>query len=345
MLEFLPRLFLIFLLIFLNGFFVASEFALVAVRKTRLKELSRKGNKRAEQVYNALKKLDIYISSTQLGITLASLALGWIGEPALAHFIEPILHILPTNIAAITAHSISVILAFSLITFLQIVFGELIPKNIALQKTVKTSLSIIGPLQFFTVIFKPFIIVLNSAGTMVMKLLGLHSTGERDSVHSEEEIKIILSQSVEKGILEKYEVDMVQKIFRFTDLSIQKTMTPRSKVLAFKSTETIYEIFNKIKKYDHTKFPIYKNDLDSIIGFMNIKDLYRLIGTPKGNYSIERTGIIKPIIVALETKPADEVLYEMRKKRVHIAVVKNSKNKTVGVVTLEDIVEDIVGEI
>jgi CBS domain containing-hemolysin-like protein len=198
--EIIPQIGLVILLVFLNGFFVASEFALVSVRKTRIDELVKQGNKSAKLVQRAIKDLDTYISATQLGITLASLGLGWIGEPFLAHFFEPIFdNYLPTNYAYLSAHGLSFTIAFSLITFLHIVLGELAPKSIALQKAELTSLLIIAPLSLFATIFKPFIYVLNGAGILVLKIIGFKAPSGHQLVHSEEEIKMILAQSAEEN--------------------------------------------------------------------------------------------------------------------------------------------------
>src|SRR3990167_5941376 len=196
--DFIFQILLVIILVFLNGFFVASEFALVAIRKTRINELVNKGNSAAKLVQKALNNLDSYISATQLGITLASLGLGWIGEPVIAHFIEPFLTtFLSAETAWITAHSLAVIIAFSLITFLHIVLGELAPKTVALQRAESTALFVIVPLVIFTKIFKPFIWVLNGAGTLVLKLFGLSTPAGQLPGHSEEEVKLILSQSAE----------------------------------------------------------------------------------------------------------------------------------------------------
>ncbi|MEO6508958.1 MAG: hemolysin family protein [Patescibacteria group bacterium] len=345
MIEFLPRLLLILLLVFLNGFFVASEFSLVAIRKTRIQDLARKGNKSAERVHEALKHLNTYISATQLGITLASLALGWIGEPALAHFIEPIFGFIPDTAAVITSHSLAVALAFFFITLLHIVLGELAPKSVALQKAEATSMAIIAPLQLFTVVFKPFIFILNTAGNLVLKLFGLHTTDENEQIHSEEEVKMILANSAQKGVFEKNEVDMVYKVLQFTDMPIQQVMIPRMDIIAFNDNDIVKELFKKMKKSSHSRFPVYEKTIDSIIGFVHIKDLFAIMDTPAEKKCLTDLGIVRDIIYALETKPADEVLYEMRKKRIHIAVVKDEYGGTAGIVTLEDIIESIIGDI
>jgi CBS domain containing-hemolysin-like protein len=338
-----PRLLFVVILILLNGFFVASEFALVAIRKTRIDELAKKGKKAAQKAQAALNELDTYISSTQLGITLASLALGWVGEPAISVFLSPALNAIPLHF--LNPRTESAILAFIIMTFLQIVIGELVPKNISLQRAESTLLKVITPLQLFTTVFKPFISILNKSGELVLKAVGMHSAHSSESTLSEEEVKMVIANSAQKGILEKGEVDMVYKVLQFTDMPIQQIMVPRTEVVAFDSSEKISTLLQKIKKISHSRYPIYEKTIDNIIGFVHIKDLYNLIDTPKEKKSLEDFSIIRKIIYSIEARPADEVLYEMRKKRIHIGVVMDEYGGTAGIVTLEDIVETIIGDI
>src|SRR5258708_5264857 len=207
------RVGLVLLLVLLNGYFVASEFALVAVRKTRIDELAKKGNLSAKVLQKSLQNLESYISSTQLGITFASLALGWIGEPTVAHLLEPFFVFLPKVIVLITSHTLSVIIAFSIITFLHIVLGELAPKTIALQRSETVALLIITPLAAFTKVFWPFIWLLNKAGRMVVSLLGFQTPSGRRLGYSEEEVRLILSQSAQSGAIPSREVEMVYNVF------------------------------------------------------------------------------------------------------------------------------------
>jgi CBS domain containing-hemolysin-like protein len=338
-----PRLLFVVILILLNGFFVASEFALVAIRKTRIDELAKKGKKAAQKAQAALNELDTYISSTQLGITLASLALGWVGEPAISVFLSPALNAIPLHF--LNPRTESAILAFIIMTFLQIVIGELVPKNISLQRAESTLLKVITPLQLFTTVFKPFISILNKSGELVLKAVGMHSAHSSESTLSEEEVKMVIANSAQKGILEKGEVDMVYKVLQFTDMPIQQIMVPRTDVVAFDSSEKISTLLQKIKKISHSRYPIYEKTIDNIIGFVHIKDLYNLIDTPKEKKSLKDFSIIRKIIYSIEARPADEVLYEMRKKRIHIGVVMDEYGGTAGIVTLEDIVETIIGDI
>lgn len=331
--EIVFQLSLVILLVLLNGYFVASEFSLVAVRKTRIDELVKKGNVAAKLVQNSLKELDSFISATQLGITIASLALGWIGEPAIARSLESLFKSLPINAAVISSHTLSVAIAFTIITVLHIVLGELAPKTIAMQRAEVTSLIIIAPLRFFTKIFWPFIWILNGAGGLVLKAFGFIPPSGHQLVHSEEEIKMILAQSAESGAIEHGEVAMVYSVFRFGDIPARQIMVPSEKIIAFNTTMSIKEIIKKVKYRTHSRFPIYEQTVDKIIGFIHIKDIF--LGKK----------MIREIITVPETKRIDDILLDMRKKRVHIAIVKNKHGKTTGLVTLEDIIESLVGEI
>lgn len=360
--EIIPQLTLIILLVFLNGFFVASEFALVAVRKTRIDELVKQGNKSAKLVQKAVDHLDTYISATQLGITLASLGLGWVGEPVIAHALEPhFQNILPSNLAFASAHGISIAIAFSIITFLHIVLGELAPKSIALQKAEKTSLFIIRPLGLFTTIFKPFIFVLNGAGILVLKLIGFKAPSGHSLVHSEEEIKIILAESAEEGAIEKEEAEMVLSALKLGDIIVKKIMVPKTRVIAFEKSTPIEKIIKITQKNPHSRFPVYNGSIDNIIGFVHIKDIYRELITETRHISIKdlyktfldrnrnkklsELRIIRPIPRVSENRGVDDVMKFMREKRTHIAVARNEFGETSGIVTLEDIVEKLVGDI
>lgn len=331
--EIIFQLGLVLLLVLLNGYFVASEFALVAVRKTRIDELVKKGNVAAKLVQKSLKDLDSFISATQLGITIASLALGWVGEPSVARFLQPFFNFFPENAALISSHALSVGIAFTIITFLHIVLGELAPKTIAMQRAEVTSLIIIAPLRFFTKIFWPFIWTLNGAGGLVLKAVGLPPPSGHQLVHSEEEIKMILAQSAESGVIEQEETAMLYNVFRFGDIPVKQIMVPRNKIIALNASISIKEIIKKVRHNTHSRFPIYKDSLDTIIGFIHIKDIF--LGKK----------LIREIISVPQTKRIDDILLEMRKKRVHIAVVNDKDGRTSGIVTLEDIIESLVGEI
>lgn len=339
------RLGLVLLLVLLNGYFVASEFALVAVRKTRISELARKGNVTAKLVQKALDDLDSYISATQLGITLASLALGWAGEPIIARLIEPFFSFLPAQAALITTHTAAVAIAFTIITFLHIVLGELAPKSVALQRAEATALVVISPLILFTKVFRPFIWVLNGAGQLVLKVFGLHAPSGHQLVHSEDEIKMLLKQSGKSGQIPQNEIEMVENIFQLGDIPVKAVMIPRTDVVAFNVASSLKEIISRSGRYPHSRFPVFENSIDNIIGFVHMKNIYREMIRHTKQTKLTQLTIVHEIIYVPEVKKIDAVLSEMRKKRIHLAVVNDEFGGTAGIVTLEDIIESVVGEI
>jgi len=360
--EILLEIIFVIFLVLLNGFFVASELALVAVRKTRINELVKKGNKSAKLVQKALENVSTFISATQLGITLASLALGWIGEPVIAGLLEPSFNtFLPNEAAIITSHAAAFAFAFIIITSFHIVIGELVPKNIALQKAEKASLFLIAPFTLFMLIFKPFIWFINKLGDLVTKALGFSSSSEEHAAHSEEEIKMILAQSAEQGAIEKNEAEMVYSVLKFGDLPVKQIMTHRIKIIAFDTETPLRKLLAAADKKFHSRFPIYKESIDEIVGFVHIKEIYKfVVSDPKlkimsGFYKtflkkdtgikISQTGLMRDVLHVPESRRIDDVLLDMRKKRVHMAVVNDEYGGTAGIVTMEDIMESLVGEI
>ncbi|MBI4067661.1 HlyC/CorC family transporter [Candidatus Gottesmanbacteria bacterium] len=343
--EFLIQITLVLLLVFLNGFFVAAEFALVSLRITRVDELIKKGNKVAPLLKKALGDLDSIISATQLGITVASLALGWIGEPAIARFINPFFSFLPETFAFFSAHTIATVIAFSIITFLHLVLGELAPKTVALQRSEVVSLLVIAPLTLFTKIFWPIIVVLNGAGSLVLKLFGLSAPSGHQLVHSEEEIKMLLDQSSLGGVIPRQEVEMVRNVFRMGDVSVKNIMVPRTDIIAFPTSSTFSECIAKIQRTLHSRYPIYEGSIDNIIGFVHVKDVYREIIKNKTDKRLIDANIVREIIHLPERKKASEALLDLRRGRIHIAVVNDEYGGTAGILTLEDIIEGLVGEI
>ncbi len=340
------QLLTVFLLVLLNGYFVASEFALVAVRRTRIDELIKKGNLTAKLVRDALQDLDSYISATQLGITIASLALGWIGEPAVAHFLEPVFGFLPVKEAYITAHSVAVVIAFALITFLHIVLGELAPKTIALQKSELTSLVIIAPLTIFTRVFRPVIWLLNGSGSFILRIFRFSMPLGHQLVHSEEEIKMILAQSTQEGVIEKGEAEMVYNVFKLGDIPVKNVMVPRTDVVAFNKNAMVKDVVKQVKSNQpYSRFPVYDRTIDTVIGFVHIKDVYKEVLRAHTDKKLIDTNIIREILNVPETKKVDEVLVDMKRERVHIAIIQDEYGGTSGLATLEDILESVMGEI
>lgn len=343
--ELFFQILLVILLIFINAYFVASELALISIRRTRIEELAAKGNKTARKIRKALKHLDRYISATQFGITVISILLGWIGEPIIADLVEKFLYILPRHLATMTSHAIAVVIGFILITFIDIIFGELLPKNIALQRTERISFITITPLIVFAKIFQPFIAILTSTSSFLLRLLGFSGTVKTQLSHSEDEIKIILSQSAQSGEIERGEAEMVYKVFKIADLPVSSIMIPKTEIIAFDVSRKLIDIVEELKTNSHSRFPVYDKSLDTILGFFHVKDIYKTVLRENDEKRLSDTSIIREIIRVPLTRRVDDLILEMRKKRIHLALVVDKKDKTAGIVTLEDLLESIVGEI
>jgi CBS domain containing-hemolysin-like protein len=332
------------LLVLANGFFVAAEFSLVSVRNTRIAELVAQGNASAAAVQKAIQNPDRVIAATQLGITLASLGLGWIGEPALAHLLAPVVELFPGTIQSGVSHSISAGLAFAMITFLHVVIGELAPKSIALQNPEKTSLVVAGPTLWTEQIFKPAIWLLNGAGNLLLRLVGVESASGHELLHSVEELKMLVTASAEGGVVETDEREMLHAVFDFGELLVRQVMIPRTEVIAVEADLPLEEITSLVTQSTYTKFPVYDDDLDNILGIVHVKDLLRAMQQPGWEKLTARSLARDPIYVP-ETIPVSSLLQHFRADRQHIAIVLDEFGGTAGLVTLEDLLEEIVGEV
>jgi CBS domain containing-hemolysin-like protein len=331
-------------LVLLNGFFVAAEFSLVSVRHTRITELVESGHARAKTVQEALKNPDRVIAATQLGITLASLGLGWIGEPALSHLIEPVLELFPAELRSGLAHSLSAGFAFAIITFLHVVVGELAPKSIALQDPEKTSLVVAGPTLWSERLFKPFIWALNGTGNALLRLVGVEPASGHELVHSVEELKMLVTASTKEGVVAEQESELLHAIFDFGDLYVRQVMIPRTEVISVEADLPLVEILPLITESTYTKIPVYDDDLDNILGIIHVKDLLRTMLEEGWQQSTVRSLVREPLFVP-ETLLVSALLRELRSNRQHIAIVLDEFGGTAGLVTLEDILEEIVGEV
>ncbi|MES0361782.1 MAG: hemolysin family protein, partial [Anaerolineales bacterium] len=331
-------------LVLLNGFFVAAEFSLVTVRQTRITELVEQGNATAETVQKALENPDRVIAATQLGITLASLGLGWIGEPALSHFIEPIIELFPVELRPGLSHSLSAGLAFAIITFLHVVVGELAPKSIALQNPEGTSMVVARPTLWSERIFKPFIWALNGTGNALLRLVGVKPASGHELVHSVEELKMVITASTEGGVVAQQESELLHAIFEFGDLLVRQVMIPRTEITAVEADLPLEQIIPLITESTYTKFPVYDDDLDNILGIVHIKDLLLRMQESGWQNSTARSLVREPLYVP-ETLPVSALLRQLRDDRQHIAIVLDEFGGTGGLVTLEDLVEEILGEV
>lgn len=327
-----------------NGFFVAAEFSLVSVRRTRIAELVSQGNHAARWVQRAIENPDKVIAATQLGITVSSLAVGWIGEPALAHIIQPVINWLPAPIRSGAAHSISAAIAFVLITFLHVVVGELAPKSIALQNPEGTSLVVSRPTLWTESIFKPVIWLLNGAGRLLLRLFGVPLASGTQMTHSVEELKMLVTASTEGGVVEEDEREMLHAIFDIGDLLVRQVMVPRTEIVAVEADAHLKEVIDLAVQSLYTKFPVYEDNLDKIVGVLHIKEVLRMMGDPKNEQCTARQLAREPFFVP-EAIPAIELLRQLRSRRQHIAIVLDEYGGTAGLVTLEDLLEEIVGEV
>jgi CBS domain containing-hemolysin-like protein len=331
-------------LVLANGFFVAAEFSLVSVRKTRVAEMVAQGRSRANWVQLAIENPDRVIAATQLGITIASLGLGWLGEPALSHLLQPIVELFPGDIQDEVSHSISAGIAFALITFMHVVVGELAPKSIALQNPEKTSLFVARPTVWTERIFKPVIWLMNGAGNILLKLIGIKPASGHEMVHSVEELRMIVTASAEEGVVETNESEMLHAIFDFGELLVRQVMIPRTEIIGVEADASLDEIIHLVTQSTFTKLPVYEDDLDQILGILHVKDLLGVLARHEDEQFDPRTLLREPLYVP-ETLPVDELLHKFRQQRQHIAIVMDEYGGTAGLITLEDLLEEIVGEV
>ncbi|ACZ43080.1 protein of unknown function DUF21 [Thermobaculum terrenum ATCC BAA-798] len=325
-----------------NAFFVASEFAIVAVRRSRLEQLASEGNTTAKIALYMVEHLDAYIAACQLGITMASLALGWIGEPAFAHLIEPPLEELVGRFAPQLAHGISIGVAFTIITAMHIVVGELAPKGLAIQKTEGTVLWVARPLTIFYRVFRWPITALNAIGNGILLLFGLQPATETESVHSVEELRFLVRGMREAGVVEPSEARIATRAFEFADVTAGSVMTPRTELEAVPVDTPLEQLVAKAATAQHSRLLVYDGDLDNILGDVHVHDILRAVYARR---PVKLRDLIRPALLVPESKPADDLLEEMRKARRPIAVVVDEYGGTAGIVTIEDLVEVLVGPI
>jgi CBS domain containing-hemolysin-like protein len=336
----LVNIIIVFLLVFMNAFFVATEFAMVKVRKSRIETLAVDGDKTAKNTLTVVKNLNAYLSACQLGITLASLGLGWVGEPAVARMLEPLFELL--NMPAALVHSISFIIGFSLITAFHIVLGELAPKSLAIISAEKIAMKTALPLIMFYRVTYPIMWAFNHSTNLILKIFGISQVDEAEEAHTDEEIKLLVEDSYKHGLIDKTELTLVDNIFDFTETTVKDIMIPRTDMACI----FIDDPFDKIVSYtldnQFTRYPICKGSKDNVLGFVHLKDLYKhqVEGT---NRNIE--SIIREVNFIPESKSISALLKLFKKEKSQIAVIIDEYGGTSGLVTVEDILEEIVGEI
>lgn len=335
-------LFIIALLLFLNGFFVAAEFSMVSVRKTRITQLTNEGNLSAKVALDALKDLDKFIAAVQLGITISSIGLGWVGEATLVRMVEPLFSFLPNGYQLAAAHTISVAIAFALITVLHVVIGELMPKSIALQYPEKTSLLIALPMTFVTKLFLPFIFLLNGLGNFLLRLLGIPPSQSSHLAHSIEELNMLINASYNEGVLNETEREMLHNVFKFSDLTAKQVMVPRTDMACISSDIEFDELNKLAMESQYTRYPVYEENLDHIIGMVHVKDLYA-ISLKNEDFSVQK--LLRPVLLVPETITMDNLVREFKKCQGQMAIVIDEFGGTSGLITLEDVLEEIFGEV
>ena len=335
----LLQLLLVLFLIFMNGFFVAAEFVCVKVRPSRIETLIQDGSRRAKYAKELTDHLDASLSVTQLGITLASLGLGWVGEPAVAELILPM-----TNAAGLDpvfGHTIALAIAFTLITSMHIIFGELTPKSMAIQDVEGILLAIAFPMVIFSRIFKPFVWVLNHIANWTARQLGYRS-GIEEEAHTEQEIRLLMEESHRKGLIDDTEAGFVDKVFDFNDLNVREIMTPRTDMVCLYLEDSFRENMKTVLEEKLTRYPLCREDKDHIVGFIHVKDMIHAMA--EGRRPILRRLVRKALVVP-ESMDISVLLKTMQANRSQMAVVVDEYGGTAGIVTIEDIVEEIVGDI
>ncbi|WP_449620473.1 hemolysin family protein [Robertmurraya sp. Marseille-Q9965] len=337
------NLVLLAILIALTAFFVASEFAIIRIRSSRVDQLIEEGSRGAIAAKRIITHLDEYLSACQLGITVTALGIGWLGEPTIAKMLEPLLEGLA--FAPALSHVISGVIAFVFITFLHVVVGELAPKTVAIRKAEKVTLFVARALIWFYRLFYPFIWALNGSARVIVGWFGLKPAKESEEAHSEEELRLILSESYKSGEINQSEFKYVNKIFEFDDRIAKEIMVPRTEIVSLSKDDTIKTFIEVMYVEKFTRYPVIDGDKDHIIGLINLKEVMTdLLNHPEiATQSL--ASYIRPIIRVIDTVPIGDLLIKMQKERIHMAILMDEYGGTSGLVTVEDIIEEIVGEI
>ncbi len=334
--------FLTVFLVFLNGFFVAAEFAIVKVRSSQIEVQAKTGSQVAKITKSIIHHLDEYLAATQLGITLASLGLGWVGEEVMKKLVFSLFGFLHVSISGTFAQNLGYFLAFLIITIMHIVFGELAPKTFAIQQPVRTSLFVALPLRFFYVVFRPFIWMLNGFANGILKLFGIQNVSTNEAHHSSEELQYLLDQGKESGALDSTEHELIKNVFDFNGRVVKNIMVPRTKISGVDLHLTKDDLLNRIIKEGYSRMPVYDETMDKIVGIVQAKDILPLL---VNQTEFKLSDIIRKPYFIPETKKINDLMAELQLRRIQIAVVLDEFGGTAGMVTMEDIVEELVGEI
>ena len=339
--DFLINIFIILFLLFVNAFFVAAEFSLVKVRKTRLEQLSNEGNGNAKKALKLVNDINRMLAAAQLGVTIASIALGWVAESTIVQIIEPVIGFFAHTMNAMPAHLIAVPISFVLVTYFHVLLGEQLPKCISLRHPESLSLLIATPMDIFITIFKPFVLLLEVSGNKILS--ACHANSEDASlVHSTEELDMLVDASYNEGVLNETEAEMLHNMFKFSDLMAKQAMIPRTDMICIPDDISYEELTKQTLENQYTRYPVYEENIDKILGFIHVKDLYSL-AMRKDEFSIKK--LIRPLILIPETMTLDNLIIEFKKRHCQIAVVIDEFGGTSGLITLEDVLEEIIGEV
>lgn len=338
------NLVLLAILIAFTAFFVASEFAIIRIRSSRIEQLIEEGNRSAIAAKKVTTHLDEYLSACQLGITVTALGIGWLGEPTIAHMLDPLFS--RFNVPDAMSHLLAIVIAFVLITFLHVVVGELAPKTVAIRKAEQITLLVSRPLIWFYRLFYPFIWTLNGSARIIVGWFGLKPAKEsEEEAHSEEELRLILSESYRSGEINQSEFKYVNKIFEFDDRIAKEIMVPRTEIVSLSKDDSIQTFMEIVYNEKFTRYPVIDGDKDHIIGMVNIKEVMTdLLKKPELAFQSIKS-YIRPIIRVIDTVPIGDLLIKMQKERIHMSILMDEYGGTSGLVTVEDIIEEIVGEI
>ncbi len=339
--DFFINVFIILFLLFVNAFFVAAEFSLVKVRKTRLEQLSNEGNSNAKKALKLVNDINRMLAAAQLGVTIASIALGWVAESTIVQIIEPIISFFTASYNFATAHVIAVPVSFVLVTYFHVLLGEQLPKCISLRHPETFSLLIATPMDMFITLLKPFVWLLEVSGNKI--LAACHANSEDASlVHSTEELDMLVNASYNEGVLNETEAEMLHNMFKFSDLMAKQVMLPRTDMVCISSDISYDELNRTALENQYTRYPVYEENIDKILGFIHVKDLYSMAMSGE-KYSIKK--LIRPLILVPETMTLDNLIIEFKKRHCQIAVVIDEFGGTSGLITLEDVLEEIIGDV
>ena len=341
----LGRLLAIILLVLLNAFFVGAEFALVRSRRTRLEAMTRSGDRLARIALRASSNISRVLSASQLGVTLASLGLGWVAESTVGELFANLFNSLPVAIDLSMRLTIGATIALIIVTYLHVVFGELTPKAAALNHPEALARWLAPPLLFFAFITKPFTYFLNRSSQVILRALGQEKAGNEEAVHSPEEIRLLVEQSTESGQMQAHDADLIDAVFEFSEKNAREVMTPRTELVALPVEATLSEVLTVVEESGLSRYPVYEESIDNIIGVVLAKDLLKLLAPRANTEAFDLPSIMRPVHVIPGSREVEEVLADFKRLKEHMAIVLDEYGGTAGVVTMEDLLEEIVGEI